>query len=354
VILTVARLGHRGDGVAEGPIFVPGTLPGEVVEGEVSGARMAAPRILTPSSDRVRPPCPHARACGGCTLQHASDGFVARWKVDVVRIALAAQGLEAPFRMPVTSPSRSRRRATLAGRRTKSGVTLGFHARAADTVIAVPECHLLHPDLMAAFPALQAITAAGASRKGELTLTVTRSEAGADVAVTGGKPADATLRLTLAQLVEQHRLARLSWDEEVIALRSPSGASLRPGPSDSAAGGFPAGNCRGRRCPIGRSDRGSRTRAAYRRPVRRLRHLRPATRQAGRGSCGRGRRRNAGGAARRLAPDPGLRRVTTEARDLFRRPLVPEELTRFDAVVIDPPRAGAEAQARALAEAAWR
>jgi 23S rRNA (uracil1939-C5)-methyltransferase len=349
VILTVARLGHRGDGVAEGPIFVPGTLPGEVVEGEVSGARMAAPRILTPSSDRVRPPCPHARACGGCTLQHASDGFVARWKVDVVRIALAAQGLEAPFRMPVTSPSRSRRRATLAGRRTKSGVTLGFHARAADTVIAVPECHLLHPDLMAAFPALQAITAAGASRKGELTLTVTRSEAGADVAVTCGKPADATLRLTLAQLVEQHRLARLSWDEEVIALRAPPAQVFGLARVIPPPGAFLQATAEGEGALL----------AAVTEAVGPARHIADLFAGCGTFALPLARRADVHaieGDAEMLAAlhdgwrqTPGLRRVTTEARDLFRRPLVPEELTRFDAVVIDPPRAGAEAQARALA-----
>src|SRR5690606_8968469 len=89
VRLTVERLGHLGDGIARGPdgtpVFVPMALPGEVVEGEVADGRMEGAKIVTPSPDRVRPPCPHYRACGGCALMHASDAFVARWKEDVVR-----------------------------------------------------------------------------------------------------------------------------------------------------------------------------------------------------------------------------------------------------------------------------
>ena len=90
--LTIARLGHHGDGIAPGPVFVPMALPGEEVEGEIDGERMQDCRIVTPSADRVKAPCRHYRACGGCALMHASDGFVADWKQDVVRQALAAQG----------------------------------------------------------------------------------------------------------------------------------------------------------------------------------------------------------------------------------------------------------------------
>ncbi|MBT8476120.1 MAG: class I SAM-dependent RNA methyltransferase, partial [Alphaproteobacteria bacterium] len=93
---TITRLGHLGEGIAEGPIYIPRALPGEVVEGEVDSGRIAAPRILTPSPDRVRAPCPHYKGCGGCALMHASDSFVADWKTDVVRRALTAQGIDAP------------------------------------------------------------------------------------------------------------------------------------------------------------------------------------------------------------------------------------------------------------------
>ena len=100
--LRIERLGHAGDGIAEGPVYVPRTLPGERVEGEVASNRMESPRILEPSPDRVSAPCPHYRSCGGCALQHAADQFVASWKADVVRRALSAHGIEAQIGPVVT------------------------------------------------------------------------------------------------------------------------------------------------------------------------------------------------------------------------------------------------------------
>jgi len=176
MIVTIDRLGHLGDAIGQGPdgpVKAGPFLPGEVIEGRLDGNRLEEARIVTPSPDRVKPPCPHARTCGGCLLQHARDEFVAEWKTGVVRSALAGQGIEAEIRPILTSPPRSRRRATIAGRRTKGGALLGFHGRASGTLVAVPECHLLHPDLMATFPALEALVLTGGSRKTELALTVT-------------------------------------------------------------------------------------------------------------------------------------------------------------------------------------
>jgi len=217
----VERLNLRGEGIAADGVTVALSLPGERVEGDVAEGRIARPRILDPSPDRVRAPCPHFPTCGGCALQHAADGFVADWKRQVVERALAAQGLAAPIRAVRTSPPASRRRATLAGRRTKKGVLVGFHARASDQIVAIPDCRLLHPDLMACLPACEALTALGASRKGEVSLTLTRSEDGVDVAVAGVKPLDGPLRAALGDLAEGHDLARLSWDAEIVAARRP-------------------------------------------------------------------------------------------------------------------------------------
>ena len=86
----IRRLGQHGDGIADGPVFASGALPGETVTGVLDGNRLTQVRIVTPSENRVKPPCSHAKSCGGCQLQHASDGFVANWKRDVVRQALAA------------------------------------------------------------------------------------------------------------------------------------------------------------------------------------------------------------------------------------------------------------------------
>jgi 23S rRNA (uracil1939-C5)-methyltransferase len=83
----IIRLGHQGDGIAEGPVYAPLTLPGERVSGTLNGQTLTDVRIITPSSDRVSAPCRHFRSCGGCQVQHASDGFVAAWKQEVVRAA---------------------------------------------------------------------------------------------------------------------------------------------------------------------------------------------------------------------------------------------------------------------------
>ena len=173
--LTVARLGHLGDGIAEtaaGPVYLPRMLPGEVVSDDGT-------HILTPSPDRVRPPCPHYRRCGGCALQHASDGFVANWKAEVVRTALAAHGIGAEVVAVHTSPPGSRIRATLAGRRTRAGALVGFHAPASDVIVPVPDCRVLDPALLALLPFLDAVTVRHGSRKAELAFAITATPADA-------------------------------------------------------------------------------------------------------------------------------------------------------------------------------
>lgn len=352
MILTIDRLGHRGDGIGigpDGPIFAFQTLPGEVVEGELSGDRLTNVKIVTPSPDRVRPPCVHARSCGGCVMQHASDPLVAAWKQSVAESALAGQGLSAPFRPLVTSPARSRRRATLAGRRTKGGALLGFHARSSDLVIPIPECQLLHPDLKAAFPALEALVIAGGSRSAELALTVTRSPGGTDVYVTGGKPLDAGLLLDLARLAEAHGLARLTWDEETVALRNTpmqrfgeARVAVPPGAFLQATEAGEAALLHAVREAVGPAKRivdlfsGAGT---FSLPLAETAEVHAVeTESAMLAALDKGWRQAT-----------GLHRVTTEARDLFRRPLEADEFKGFDAAVIDPPRAGAEAQTTALA-----
>lgn len=354
--VTVERLGHLGDGIARGeagPIYAPGLLPGEEAEGRLDGDTLAEIRILTPSPSRVRPPCPHAKTCGGCQLQHAADAFVAEFKQGVVRQALAQQGLEAPFSGPVvTSPPQSRRRATLSGRKTKGGALLGFHARGRDMIVAVPNCQLLHPDLMATLPALEALVIFGGSRSTEQSLTVTRSLTGPDVAVTGGKPLDAMQRMDLARLAEQHGLARLSWEGEVVAQRAEPQIAL-----GNARVGLPPGAF------LQATESGEAALLALVKtalgPQKRLADLfcglgtfaLPLAAEAEVLAC-EGDAALTGALDRAARATPGLRRITVETRDLFRRPLEAEELKGLTGVVIDPPRAGAEAQAERLAASA--
>ncbi|MEZ5777253.1 MAG: class I SAM-dependent RNA methyltransferase [Paracoccaceae bacterium] len=349
--LTIERLGHLGDGIAPGPVFVPMALPGEVVEGEVGAGRMVDPKILAPSPDRVKPACPHYRACGGCALMHVSDSFVADWKVEVVRAALAAQGIGSQFRPVATSPARSRRRAVMAGRRTKKGAVVGFHGRASGTIVEVPSCQLLHPDLMSALPVLEQIVLAGASRNGELALTITVSKGGVDLAVSGGKPLEQSLFTTLSALAEEHDLARIEWAGETVVTRRPALQRFGIAHVMPPGGAFLQATAEGEAALLG----------AVRDAVGDARRI--ADLFAGVGTFSLPLASHATvhaveGSAEMLAAldagwrqTQGLQGVTTEVRDLFRRPLMPDELKRFDAVVIDPPRAGAEAQARELADA---
>lgn len=347
--VTIARLGHRGDGIADGPIFVPRTLPGEVVEGELDGDRIAAPKIVTPSPHRVKAPCRHVNSCGGCALQHASDEFVAGWKVNVVREALAARGIEANLAGIETSAPRTRRRATLSVRRTKKGALVGFHAPKSDVITEVPECHLLHPDLIATFPTLRDLAALGGSRKGEMSVTVTRSDAGPDVSVRDGKPLDRALETALGQLAGQQGLARLTWNGEVIAtmvppsqlfgrvrVTPPPGAFLQATQAGEAALLATVLDAVDGAKSVVDLFAGSGT---FSLPVAEHAHVHAVE--------GIDAMMTALDAGWRHAE--GLHRVTTETRDLFRRPLLPDELNRFDAAVIDPPRAGAEAQVEEIA-----
>ncbi len=348
----IDRLGHLGDGVAQGPdspIFATGVLPGEEADGVLTGDRLTDIRIVTPSTDRVKPPCRHARACGGCQLQHAADPFVARWKQEVVQTALAGQGLTAPFRPMVTSPANTRRRATLSGRRTKGGVLLGFHAKGSEILTPIPDCKLLHPALIAAFPGLEALVALGGSRTTELSLMVTVTRGGVDVVVTGGKPLDGTFRLDLSRVVEAHGFSRLTWDGETVALRDRPAQTIGRATVVPPAGAFLQATAEGEAALLSgvREALGPQRRVVdlfsgvgtFTLPLAEAMEVHAVE----------------GDAAMIQALDlaarhtQNLHRISHEARDLFRRPLEADELKPFSAAVIDPPRAGAEAQTAALA-----
>lgn len=340
--VTIERLGLEGDGMA-GEHAIPFSLPGE--RWEFDPPRLAG----APSPARATPPCPHFGTCGGCSLQHATDAYVAVWKGEVIARALAARGLETSIRPVDTSPLHSRRRAVFAGRRTRKTTVVGFHARRSETLVPIEDCAVVRPALLAAQPALHRLTMLCASRAGMPRFTVTVGPAGTDVAIGASRPLDVALRTALAAEAEASDLARLSVETEVVALRrapfQPMGtAQVVPPP-----GAFLQATAEGETALV----------AAVREaigPARRLADL-----FSGCGTFTLPLAEDAEvlaveGAAPMLEAlsngwrkTPGLHRVVTGARDLFRRPLLEDELKGLDAVVIDPPRAGAEAQVRVLA-----
>ena len=343
--VTITALDPRGFGIAPGIAPVARVLPGEIVEID---PEKGDARILVPSPDRVSAPCRHFRSCGGCAMQHASDGFVAAWKEGIVRHGLAARGLDAPFREILTSPPESRRRATLHGRRTKAGAIVGFHARASENVVEIPGCRLLHPALIAALPVLRRMVGAGASRKGEVDLALTLTDSGLDLAVTGGRELTGPEAVRMVGLAAG-AFARLTWNGDLLAQDRPPAIRLGPASVALPPGAFLQATREGEAALVAAVE--EITRGA----------TRIADLFAGIGTFALPLALRAeihaveGDAAMTGALDhawrgtTGLRRITTETRDLFRRPLLADELAGFDAAVIDPPRAGAEAQMRELA-----
>ncbi|WP_425040107.1 class I SAM-dependent RNA methyltransferase [Primorskyibacter sp. S187A] len=345
----INRLGHQGDGIADGPVYAPLTLPGEVVTGRLEGERLQDIRIVTPSEDRVKPPCRHFKSCGGCQVMHASDDFVAAWKTDVIRRALEAQGIAAPMRPILTSPEQSRRRAGFAARRTKSGALVGFHGRASDTIVEIPDCRLIAPALREGIEVARDAALCGGSRKAVLSVLVSDSLEGLDVAVTGGKPLDQALLTELAALTERHRLARLTWDGEGIAMRAAPTIAVGAARISPPPGAFLQATEHGQASLI----------SAMREALSGASSV--VDLFAGCGTFSLPLAQSAevhaveSEAAMLQALDlgwrhaSGVKKVTTEVRDLFRNPILPEDLKGFDGVVIDPPRAGAEAQCQKLA-----
>jgi 23S rRNA (uracil1939-C5)-methyltransferase len=346
-LLRIARLAASGEGVAETGERVAFALPGEMIRPGEAGL----PEPVLASPDRVPPACRHFGLCGGCRMQHASDGFLLGWKESLVERALAARGLRAPFRPSHVSPPASRRRVVLAGRRTRRGAIVGFRAHRSHEIVAIGECPVSRPEIVAALPAFAALVEAGGTRSGILRLSVTLSEAGLDVAASGGRPASPGLLAALAGLAAAHDLARLAWEGEVVALRRPPEQRIGRARPVPPPGGFLQATGEGAAAMT----------AAVREIVGAARRV--VDLHAGIGTFALVLAERAEVHAVEVDPGAlaaleagwrgatGLRRVTTELRDLDRRPLLGPELARFEAAVIDPPRAGAEAQARRLAEA---
>ena len=350
-VIEIARLGAQGDGITAEGVYVPFTLPGERVRLCRAGDRGWPEAVLTPSADRVAPPCPHFTRCGGCAMQHAGDVAVAAWKRNVLEATLAARGIEGvKIRPMVTVPPRARRRITVAARRGRKGVQIGFHARGGTEIVALARCEVAHPDLVGALGRLEELVLTGASRKGEIRITLTLSEAGVDCAVTGAKTLDGLGMALLAGAATRADLARLAWNGEVAVTRSPPVQRMGRARVVPPPGGFLQPTREGTEALL----------AAVAEAVGPAARLADLFAGAGTFALPLAERAEAlaveGEAPALAALDagwrgcPGLKRVVCLRRDLFNRPLRGMEMRGLDAVVMDPPRAGARAQAEQLAE----
>ena len=354
VEVAVDEIGVRGDGVAmwQGRrLFVPFALPGERVTAEIvaesgDGVQARLLDVQSPAADRVAPACRHFGDCGGCTLQHLAPPAAAAWKRGRILAALGQRGVAATAEETVAIAPGSRRRAVFAYRMAGRTAVLGFNARASGRIVDQAECPLLDPRLAGLVAPLRTLLAdVGAGGPGG-DVAVTLTDAGADVVIDLPAAPDLGRFERLGAFGRERGLARLSWrcggrTEPVATFREPvltiGGATvtLPPGAFLQASAGGEAAIARVVESAVG---------AAF--PVADL-------------FCGVGTfalRLAARGAVHAIDGDAGLiaalertRRVATAVRDLFRSPLAGDELGRFAAVVFDPPRAGARAQAEALA-----
>lgn len=361
VQLDIERLGARGDGIAQtarGPLFVAGALPGERVSAAIgAGDRARLVAVERASPERIVPFCPHFGRCGGCSVQHLAPAPYAQWKRGIVVAALDAARIpdaEARVAPLVDARGAGRRRVTLHARsRPGGGVAIGFMAARSHALVPIETCPAAEPGLDGAAPAAGALATLLAASGKPLDIQASASEAGLDIDIRGHGPASAKQRNLLVAAAERLDLARLSLHGEVLVERRPPVVRMGKATVVPPPGSFLQAT------GAGEAALAALVEAALE-PARKAKRV--ADLFAG---CGPFALRlaervavhavesEAGALAaleKAARATPGLRPITTERRDLFRRPLLAPELAGFDAIVLDPPRAGAEAQVRRLAE----
>jgi 23S rRNA (uracil1939-C5)-methyltransferase len=353
--LTITRLGHRGDGIADspqGPAYVPYTLPGESVTVEAVPDHPDRRQLLQvdqPSPDRVAPISPFFGTCGGCALQHWALEKQQEWKRQRLMEALAHAGIAADVAPTIDAHGEGRRRVVLHARRRGHDVLeVGFAAALSHHIVAIDHCPSLSTSMAGAIEAAWAIAETIDSHR-PLDIQVTATDSGLDIDVRGSGPLTPKSATALATVAEKHTLARITRHGELVAQRVVPKLKLGPAEVPLPPGAFLQATTAGEET-LGRLvlDHGGTAkivadlfcgigpfalRLAKKARVQAVDNDAPALEAL----------------TRAAASTRGLKPLTTQRRDLFQQPLVPTELKAFAAVVFDPPRQGAQAQARELA-----
>ncbi len=340
---TIVRLAARGDGMTADGRAVPLTAPGDSV---------ASDGAIVPGPHRRTPPCRHFPTCGGCQLQHVDDAAYADFLVERVTAALCAQGLAAAaIEAPHLSPPRTRRRASLRAERGGGRVTIGFHEAKSRRVVDLAECWVLEPALFALIAPLRILLGRLLRDRRGCEVQMTIADQGIDLLLIGLAPDGLAATETLTAFARTHALARLSvddglgpearWEPEPVTVTLSGVAVGLP------AGGFLQATADGEAALVAAvraGTAGAGTIADLFAGLGTFALALPGRVVAAEGA------RDALLALKAGAARAG-RTLVADHRDLFRRPYTAAELSRFDAVVLDPPRAGASAQVAALARA---
>ena len=342
----IERIAARGDGVTADGRHVAGGVPGDCV---------APDGTLTPGPNRAEPPCRHFGKCGGCQLQHVADGALADFVRDRVAGALAAQQVTAGEIGPAhLSPPESRRRAALTALRAGKHVALGFNAAQSNQIVDMRQCPLLAPALFALIAPVRDLLATIAPQRRPVKVKLQWLDQGAEVVLEGVRAEGLDAAMALQDFAGAHALARLAidrgdgletiWQPEPptvrfagVAVEVPPFAFLQATAAGQAALVDAVQDAIGEAKAVADLFAGVGTFAL--------------SVQAGRKVYAAEGARDAI-AALTAAANRARALVATEHRDLFRRPLIPAELDRFGAVILDPPRAGAEEQVKQIARSA--
>jgi 23S rRNA (uracil1939-C5)-methyltransferase len=357
--VTIQSIGAEGDGIARtegGPVYVPFALPGE----EVAIARVKNHGTVMSwsrqSAERVEPRCRHfgpdglGGTCGGCSLQHWQDDAYRAWKRDLVIHALKSKGIETEVKALIACRPGERRRVTMTGRLTDKGVVLGFSQASSHHIVAVEDCPVAEPAIIAKLGVIRRIASALGSGSQPFRVTIAATLTGLDCDFSEiGKPDDRKRRAAVEIVMRESGIARISLAGEILV--EPQKPTLD---FSGVSVVIP---------PAGFAQASARAEQAMADLV--IAHISKSKRVADLfAGCGTFALRLARTcavhavefeAAALAALDhaarhaQGLKPVSVERRDLFRRPLQPMDLKQIDAVVFDPPRAGAEAQAHELA-----
>ncbi|ESW63764.1 class I SAM-dependent RNA methyltransferase [Mesorhizobium sp. M0761] len=347
---TIKRLGSQGDGVAEtetGELFIPFTLPGETVTAARERDRAMLMAVLETSPLRIDPACRHFTECGGCAVQHLQADAYQQWKRD--KVVHALKGIAGDIGALVPCAPHTRRRVVLAARRADTGMLLGFHRHLSPEIIPIEECPISLPEIVAALDRLRSVADLVCATTKSFRMAVTVTGSGLDVAVYESGKLGENQRRVASNFIMANGFARLSIDDEIViepkkpvvmfgtvAVAIPPGAFLQATQAaEQTMADLVGGHLkRARKVADLFAGCGSfALRLAAKSEVHAVEGDAAALSALDRGS--------------RFAT--GLKRVTGERRDLFRRPLTFKELNAFDGVVFDPPRAGAEDQSKQIA-----
>ncbi|MEZ2129342.1 MULTISPECIES: class I SAM-dependent RNA methyltransferase [unclassified Sinorhizobium] len=360
--VTITRLGAQGDGIAngaDGPLYVPFTLPGETVAVARVKNHGTLMSITSPSADRQEPPCRHFGpdgvngTCGGCTLQHLSDASYRDFKRQLVIDALKFKGLTPEVAALVTAHPGERQRVVFAARRTEKEMLIGFNQAESHHIVAIAECPMASATIVSKLPAIRAVAAALAVSSEAFRIAVLETPSGLDLAIEGIKGlSDRQRRGAIETVLSARGIARVSLNGEILVepikpLIDFGGVQVSPPPGAFVQATKPAEEAMADLvlAHVGKAKRIADLFAGAGTFSLRLARI-------GRVHAVEGDDKALAALDQAARKTQGLKPVTVEKRDLFRRPLMAQELKAYDAVVFDPPRAGAEFQCKELARSA--